>query len=317
MDLDAFRSYLTFRFKTPVHRAYFARTASKDPIAISRVQAGPCRTRLMAPEPGFAVHIYMSPLSRLDGWIDGHHTRFPPINTGDVTLMDLEASPIAQFHQPADFLRVQISRRTLHDLAYDFGQRPPDGLRTVLGGVHDPILLSLSRALAARADDFDFNDQLFSDHVALAFYGQIVRTYADGWAPTRSAGGLAPWQSRRACDLMASDLRGGLTLADIAQACGVSVSHFLRAFRRTMGVPPHKWLMNERVRRAKELLRWSKLSLSEVALACGFTDQSHLTRVFRGAVGQTPGLWKRGARSQAAPAPTGQGSARLGPRPVD
>ncbi len=307
MDLDAFRSYLAFRFKTPVHRAFFAKTASKDPIAISRVQAGPCRTRLMAPEPGFAVHIYLSPLARLDGWIDGHHTRFPPLNTGDVTLMDLQASPIAQFHQPADFVRVQISRRTLHDLAYDFGQRPPDGLRTILGGVHDPILLRLSRALAAKADDFDFDDPLFGDHVALAFHAQIVRAYADGWAPTQSAGGLAPWQSRRACDMMTSNLQGDLTLADIAQACGVSVSYFLRAFRRTMGAPPHKWLMNERVRRAKELLCWSKLSLSEVALACGFSDQSHLTRAFRRAIGQTPGQWKRSTGRQAEPASTPQG----------
>jgi AraC family transcriptional regulator len=71
------------------------------------------------------------------------------------------------------------------------------------------------------------------------------------------------------------------------------VSHFSRAFRRTMGVAPHNWLLMRRVEVAKEKLRENRLSLSDVALACGFADQSHLTRVFARTVGVSPGAWRR------------------------
>ena len=68
---------------------------------------------------------------------------------------------------------------------------------------------------------------------------------------------------------------------------------FSRAFRRTAGAAPHHWLMTRRVEAAKEKLRDSRLSLLDVALACGFSDQSHLTRVFAGMVGLSPGAWRR------------------------
>jgi AraC family transcriptional regulator len=83
----------------------------------------------------------------------------------------------------------------------------------------------------------------------------------------------------------------------VARECRLSVSQFSRAFRRTMGVAPHKWLLTRRVEVAKDRLRDNLLSLPDVALACGFADQSHLTRVFTRIVGLSPGAWRR-ARDQ-------------------
>jgi AraC family transcriptional regulator len=89
-------------------------------------------------------------------------------------------------------------------------------------------------------------------------------------------------------------LEGSVQLKEVAKECGLSaVSHFSRAFRRTAGAAPHRWLMTRRVEAAKETLRDSRLSLLDVALACGFSDQSHLTRVFTGMVGSSPGAWRR------------------------
>ena len=70
------------------------------------------------------------------------------------------------------------------------------------------------------------------------------------------------------------------------------MSHFSRAFRRTMGVAPHHWLLTRRVEVAKEKLRNTRLPLPEVALVGGFADQSHLTRVFTRTVGGWLGLGK-------------------------
>jgi AraC-like DNA-binding protein len=116
-------------------------------------------------------------------------------------------------------------------------------------------------------------------------------------------GGLAPWQLKRAEALMSENLSVQVPLGQVAEECGLSVRHLARAFRQSTGVPPHRWLLDRRVERAKELLPDSKLSLSDVALACGFGDQSHFTRTFTAAVRLSPGLWRR---LQSAPSPLAQ-----------
>jgi AraC-like DNA-binding protein len=106
-------------------------------------------------------------------------------------------------------------------------------------------------------------------------------------------GGLAPWQLRRAQALMSENLSVRVPLDQVAEECGLSVRHLTRAFRHSTGVPPHRWLLDCRVKRAKELLPNSTLSLSDVALACGFGDQSHFTRTFTATVRLSPGAWRR------------------------
>ena len=106
-------------------------------------------------------------------------------------------------------------------------------------------------------------------------------------------GGLAPWQERRAREILRANIKRGVALKEVARECGLSVGYFSHAFRRTLGVAPHKWLIEQRVAVSKEKLRGDELSLSDVAAECGFSDQSHLTRVFRRAVGVSPGAWRR------------------------
>jgi AraC family transcriptional regulator len=109
-------------------------------------------------------------------------------------------------------------------------------------------------------------------------------------------GGLAPWQERRAREILHANIKRGVALKEVARECGLSVSYFSHAFRRTLGVAPHKWLIEQRVVLSKEKLRDDGLSLSDVAAECGFSDQSHLTRAFRQTVGVSPGAWRRALR---------------------
>jgi len=87
-------------------------------------------------------------------------------------------------------------------------------------------------------------------------------------------GGLALWQIRRVKELLSANLDGAITLKEIAQECRLSVSHFSRGFRQSMGVAPHKWQQSFRVDSAKNPLRKQKKTLSDVALACGFADRA-------------------------------------------
>jgi AraC family transcriptional regulator len=82
-------------------------------------------------------------------------------------------------------------------------------------------------------------------------------------------------------------------LPELASACRLSPSHFSKAFRHTVGCPPHQWLLTQRVERAKHLILNTSQSLSEIALTTGFADQSHLTRVFSQRVKASPAAWRR------------------------
>jgi transcriptional regulator GlxA family with amidase domain len=108
-----------------------------------------------------------------------------------------------------------------------------------------------------------------------------------------SIGRLAPWQERRAKELLADNLAGNVALEDLARECGLSIRHFTRAFRGSMGVSANTWLRNFKVEKAKALLVNSPRVLADIALDCGFADQSHFTRIFQRVAGVSPGAWRR------------------------
>ena len=136
--------------------------------------------------------------------------------------------------------------------------------------------------------------RLFADHVFEAMRLHIAQTYGHlaPRLPIRR-GALAPWQTKRVQEKLMDDLTDDPSLEELASLCRLSVSHFARAFKEATGMPPHRWLLSQRVERAKTLLVDSGAPISEVALTCGFADQSHLTRVFSKAVGVSPGVWRR------------------------
>jgi AraC family transcriptional regulator len=106
-------------------------------------------------------------------------------------------------------------------------------------------------------------------------------------------GRLAPWQERRSKEMLLAHIDGRIGLDELSSACGLSRSHFARAFKTTTGVTPMQWLVGQRIDRAKHLLLNSVLSIEEIAHRCGFADQSHFTRAFLKAIGNAPGAWRR------------------------
>lgn len=116
-----------------------------------------------------------------------------------------------------------------------------------------------------------------------------------------SAGGLAPWQVELTLRYLLHDLCADPPVEELAGRCGLSRSYFTRAFRISMGTPPHRWLVRQRLGRAGELLERTDERISAIALACGFADQSHLTRMFHAATGSSPAAWRRQRRAGVAP----------------
>lgn len=110
-------------------------------------------------------------------------------------------------------------------------------------------------------------------------------------APQAHAG-LSPGALRRVREYVEAHLSESTDLATLAAVAGVSIHHFARGFKQSVGVTPHHYLVQRRVERAQDMLAHTDLSLSEIAYAAGFSDQSHLARHFRQMMGVTPGQFR-------------------------
>ncbi|PWS22075.1 AraC family transcriptional regulator, partial [Enterococcus faecium] len=88
---------------------------------------------------------------------------------------------------------------------------------------------------------------LFLDQMALALYAHVAHAYGRATPRAGAMAGLAPWQERRARELLGADLAHDLSLAEIATACGLSRSHFGKAFKTTTGQTPHAWRTAQRI----------------------------------------------------------------------
>lgn len=108
-------------------------------------------------------------------------------------------------------------------------------------------------------------------------------------------GGLAPWRIRRLKAFVEAQLSQPIRVADLSGAVGLSATHFSRALVRSFGEPPHVYLIQRRIDRARHLMLTSDISLSDLAAACGFSDQAHFCRLFRRHTGRTPAAWRRDA----------------------
>jgi len=103
-------------------------------------------------------------------------------------------------------------------------------------------------------------------------------------------GKLKLWQETVAKQLMLESLETGVTVSTLAQACALSRSHFTRKFKVSTRLSPTE---------CKQLLESSVMTLTRIAMACGFCDQAHFCRVFSRNEGMTPLAWRRSARSAA------------------
>lgn len=106
--------------------------------------------------------------------------------------------------------------------------------------------------------------------------------------PAFATGGLAPRVLQRVRDYIEAHLTENIELKALAGITGLSRWYFARAFKQSVGVPPHHYLMQRRLERAQKLLAESDLSVAQIALQSGFSDQSHFSRRFRLFFGVTP-----------------------------
>jgi AraC-like DNA-binding protein len=107
------------------------------------------------------------------------------------------------------------------------------------------------------------------------------------------SGGLGAWRIGKIQIYIEEQLRHCPTNASMAAHLGLSAAHFCRAFQKSIGASPHRYLMSRRLARAHHLLGATNLPLADIAAECGMADQAHLTKLFRRCFGMPPGAWRR------------------------
>jgi AraC family transcriptional regulator len=245
--------------------------------------------------PSYLCVVQLRDFPSHDAWRDGRHLSQPVLRSGSSQIYDLRHAWTTSANHPFDNVHFHITDAALSAFADELGVRqielaPPP----FSGEPTDATIEHLARAVLPAFQHPGELNVLFADHIFSAAALHVARTYGDlKTSIMLPQGGLAPWQERRALELLMTGLAADVSLADLAGSCGLSPRHFARAFRISVGLPPHKWLLHQRVVRAKDLLLHTSESLSQIALACGFADQSHLTRVFSKSVGATPWAWQR------------------------
>lgn len=227
---------------------------------------------------------------RLDG--KTYDVRQAPCAT--LNIVDIAGEPRGRLRRSVDTLFFHLPRAALDEIAEDAGAAKVERLVApepwtttdpIVDGLHGLLVEALAGGAPA--------NRLFHDHLLCGLGAHFAATYGGMRPHRRDRGGLAPWQMRRAQELLAADLAGDLSLLDVACECGLSAAYFARAFKRSTGATPHSWRQGRRIETAKQLVAERNLPLADIALSCGFADQSHFTRMFARIVGMTPGAWQR------------------------
>jgi len=245
-----------------------------------------------AAERGFLVGVSLS-AGHCRRIFCGRRASTHDFEAGSIYVRSLFEDYKADFHNGFDFLLMELPRAFIERIGAEQGQGSLRELRSMAGEA-DPVLAHLALALVPALQQPAQAPRLFVDQLGMAIGTHLVGRY--GKAGTAAV--MAGWQlSRRglarAKEMLIAKIDGDLSIADVADACQLSRSHFTRAFRASTGQTPYQWLMAQRLERARALLRDSTLPLAQVAITCGFADQSHFTRVFSRAVGAAPGIWRR------------------------
>jgi AraC family transcriptional regulator len=294
---DAFGKRLGERFQVEKAPAIVTRALRNIDIAVTYVRCDPPPLEMSGgihPVDAFLVALQLRHRPSCEYWEDGRRAPVSDLRAGESILADLKREPRSLLDKPYHTLAFYLPRAALDAIADD-ANAPRIGDLTYKPGVrvNDVVISKVGSLLLPALSHPDQANPLFVDHLLMAFGVHIAQTYGGMRPEARPMRGtLAPWQERRAKQFLRSNLHGA-SLKAVARECGLSVAHFSRAFRRTVGVAPHSWLIEQRIVLSKERLRDDRLSLTDIAADCGFCDQSHFTHHFTRIVGVSPGAWRR------------------------
>jgi AraC family transcriptional regulator len=212
---------------------------------------------------------------------------------GALTVIPQGSLPAARSLRTCDLLYCSFDHSLVSEVRNEIEGGGPPSLR-LRSCVRDHAISGILDLLLVEVERGGMSTRLYIDSLAHALTVRFL--FVGERAPGRPRGRatLTLRKLSRIQELIESRLDANLTLRELAAEVGYSRSHFLRAFRETTGVTPHRYLLNRRIERARRFLGQRDMSIAQVAHRCGFSSQAHLTLAFRKVCGLTPGEYRRG-----------------------
>lgn len=160
-------------------------------------------------------------------------------------------------------------------------------------GQPDPQLKHIGLALLAELESGCMAGRLYGESLATAVAVHLLQRYSTKKPQSCNyPSGLLSYKQRQVIDYIHTHLDRDINLTELAVLVGLSPYYFARLFKQSMGIAPYQYVLQCRVERAKQLLQNRELAIAQVAMQSGFTDQNHLTRVFRRLTGTTPKAYR-------------------------
>lgn len=244
----------------------------------------------------YVVGIHLGQDCHLEWQIDGvakGRLQKKIFSSGCMSLLPMQHSRWARWDRTTEALMLNLEphllvRNAAELLAVDQVELLPQT------SLEDSLILQIGLALKADLESHKPGGRLYAETLTNALAVHLLRNYsAHSHKSVHYLGGLSPTQLRLVIDYINDHLDQELGLEELAAIAQLSAFHFCRSFKRSTGFTPHQYVIRQRVERAKLLLKDRKLGITEVAIACGFTHQSHLNRHFKRLTGVTPKKFSR------------------------
>ena len=211
---------------------------------------------------------------------------------GDMIVCRRHTKDWMRWRDPIKMLRLELPDHTLQAVADEMSVDHLEFFDTP--SLRDQRIAALFAVVELERATGYPSGRLFLDSVAQAMASALAQTRGILRRPVRQRkGGLSPAQLKRVSEYVHDLLHTDLNLVEVAGVAGLSRAHFSRVFRFSTGVPPHRFVLDARIARAKTLLRRPEARVIDVAVACGFKTAQHFARVFRSFSGGTPMEYRR------------------------
>src|SRR5215475_5735745 len=224
----------------------------------------------------------------------GHHNSVSYVRApGALTLVPAGVDPGISARSDFELIACALDVSLVNAVQAELDRRPEGELR-LRTNFEDPATQQLMKLLFADSADGYPARKLYADHLihALVYRFLVIGREGDSQSIVKQVSPLPKHILRRVIERM-RNLDTELSLQVLAKESGYSRVHFVRMFRAATGYTPHNYLLKLRVDRVRELLASPTLSLTDIALECGFSSHSHLSRVFRQVLGATPSEYRR------------------------
>jgi len=201
--------------------------------------------------------------------------------------MGCDVAGWAEISKPASYVAVFLDQTGDDKEPIDLAQLPPRL------GFEDPMLRAALSRFQMMLRDPSFDTPGYAETLGALLAFELGRVLSRQRPPATHKGGLTARQARLVIDYIESHLTEQTTISELARLLDLTRFHFIRAFKQAVGMPPHRFMVERRIDRAKELLASGDISVSEIATQTGFNSATQLTKAFRRIVGTTPSVFRR------------------------